>query len=75
MTLNINGKILATIYVAGTALVVAAVTSAGGISMITPAFAQGGNMTDGGNTTEGSMPPPPPDAGGGMGTPPPAMTP
>lgn len=70
MTLNINGKILATIFVA-----VAAITSAGGMSMIIPAFAQGGNMTDGGNTTEGSMPPPPPDAGGGMGAPPPAMTP
>ena len=38
--------------------------SVGGISMFAPAFAQGGNMTDGGNTTEGSMPSLPPDTSG-----------
>ena len=31
------------------------VASVEGISMIAPAFAQGGNMTDGGNATEGNM--------------------
>jgi len=31
------------------------VTSATGTSMLTPAFAQGENMTDGGNYTEGNM--------------------
>jgi hypothetical protein len=31
------------------------VTSAVGTSMITPAFAQGDNMTGGGNATEGNM--------------------
>lgn len=67
---------LGTLFVAAAALATAAVASADGLSMIIPAFAQGGNMTDGGNTTEGSMPPPPPDTSGGMASPPPpAMTP
>jgi len=77
MNSNINGGILAAFFVAAAALAAAAVTSAGGISMVAPTFAQGENMTDGGNATEGSMPPLPPDTNGGMASPspPPAMTP
>ena len=36
-------------------LVAVTVASIGGISIIAPTFAQGGNMTDGGNYTEGNM--------------------
>jgi hypothetical protein len=36
-------------------LVAVIVVSIEGISMNVPAFAQGGNMTDGGNATEGNM--------------------
>jgi hypothetical protein len=50
MKSNINGRMLATFFV-----VAAAIASAVGTSMITPAFAQGDNMTDGGNATEGNM--------------------
>jgi hypothetical protein len=50
MKSNINGRMLATFFVAA-----AAIASAVGTSMITPAFAQGDNMTDGGNATEGNM--------------------
>jgi hypothetical protein len=64
MNLNINGRILVVFFVAAAALGTVA-ASVGGISMLVPAFAQDGNMTDGGNTTEGSMPPPPPDTSGG----------
>jgi hypothetical protein len=49
------------------------VTSAVGTSMITPAFAQGDNMTGGGNATEGNMTGSD-MAGSGMTTPP-MMTP
>ncbi len=60
MKSNINGKMLATFFVAAAAItsatVVMLVTSAVGTSMITPAFAQGDNMTGGGgNATEGNM--------------------
>ena len=73
MNSNINGRILATFFVAAIALAAAAVTFAGGISMATLAFAQGENMTDGGNYTEGNMTGSD-MAGSGMVTPP-AMTP
>jgi hypothetical protein len=53
MKSNINGRMLATFFVAAAAI--ASVTSAVGTSMITPAFAQGDNMTGGGNATEGNM--------------------
>jgi hypothetical protein len=72
MNSNINGRILTTFFVAAIALA-AAVTSAGGISMVIHAFAQGENMTDGGNYTEGNMTGSD-MAGSGMVTPP-AMTP
>ena len=75
MNLNINGRILVVFFVAA-AVSGTVAASVGGISMFAPAFAQGGNMTDGGNTTEGSMPPLPPDTSGGMAAPPPpTMTP
>jgi hypothetical protein len=50
-------RILMTTMFAAVASLTAAmvVTSALGISMIIPALAQGGNMTDGGNYTEGNM--------------------
>src|ERR687897_120050 len=48
MKSNINGRMLATFFVAAAAI-------ASGTSMITPAFAQGDNMTGGGNATEGNM--------------------
>src|ERR671919_551815 len=53
MKSNINGRMLATFFVAAAAI--ASATSAVGTSMITPAFAQGDNMTGGGNATEGNM--------------------
>jgi hypothetical protein len=49
MKSNINGMMLVTFFVAA-----ATIASAVGTSMITPAFAQGDNMTGGGNTTEGN---------------------
>ena len=59
MKSNINGRMLATFFVAAAAIASATsvmlVTSAVGTSMITPAFAQGDNMTGGGNATEGNM--------------------
>ena len=64
MKSNINGKMLAILFVAA-----AAIASATGTTMITPAFAQGGNMTGGGNATEGNMTGPD-MAGSGMATPP-----
>jgi hypothetical protein len=73
MTLNINRRIVATIFVAVAALAIAAATSTEGISITTPAFAQGENMTDGGNATEGNMTGSD-MAGSGMATPP-VMTP
>jgi hypothetical protein len=55
----INGRILATFFVAAAAIASATsamlVTSAAGTPMITQAFAQGNNMTGGGNATEGNM--------------------
>jgi hypothetical protein len=72
---NINRRIWATFFVAAAALGAVA-TSVGGVSVLAPAFAQGGNMTDGGNTTEGRAPLPPPNTSGGMSSPPPpTMTP
>jgi hypothetical protein len=73
MTSNINRGIVATIFVAVAALAIGAATSTEGISIITPAFAQDGNMTDGGNATEGNMTAPD-IAGSGVATPP-VMTP
>jgi hypothetical protein len=75
MNLNINRRILLTTIfaVAATLSVAILVTSATGTSMLTPAFAQGENMTDGGNYTEGNMTGSD-MAGSGMVTPP-AMTP
>jgi hypothetical protein len=78
MKSNINGKMLATFFVAAAAIVSATsamlVTSEAGTSMIVPAFAQGDNMTGGGNATEGNM-----TAGSDMAgssyTAPPTMTP
>jgi hypothetical protein len=59
MKSNINGRMLATFFVAAAAIASATsvmlVTSTVGTSMITPAFAQGDNMTGGGNATEGNM--------------------
>src|ERR671918_1258302 len=72
MKSNINGRMLATFFVAAAAI--ASVTSAVGTSMITPAFAQGDNMTGGGNATEGNMTGSD-MAGGGMTTTPPMMPP
>jgi hypothetical protein len=69
MDSKINTKILATIFVAMTTLGAVTVASVEGISMIAPAFAQGGNMTDGGNATEGNMTGSD-MAGSGMATPP-----
>jgi hypothetical protein len=66
---NMNTKILATIFVAMTTLGAVTVASAGGIAMIAPAFAQGDNMTDGGNVTDGNMTGSD-TAGSGMATPP-----
>lgn len=64
---------LATFFVAVAALAAAATISVGGTSMITPAFAQAENMTDGGNYTEGNMTGSD-MAGSGLATPP-IMTP
>ncbi|MGH9983181.1 MAG: hypothetical protein ACRD8W_04400 [Nitrososphaeraceae archaeon] len=57
MNLNINRRILLTTIFAVAAILSTAilVTSATGTSMLTPAFAQGENMTDGGNYTDGNM--------------------
>jgi hypothetical protein len=71
----INRRIfLMTVFAAVATLTAAIlVTSAVGSSTIVPAFAQGDNMTGGGNATEGNMTAP--DAGGaGLATPP-IMTP
>jgi hypothetical protein len=68
MDSKMNTKILATIFVAMTTLGTVTVASVEGIS-IAPAFAQGGNMTDGGNATEGNMTGSD-MAGSGMATPP-----
>jgi hypothetical protein len=43
--------------------------------MFAPAFAQGGNMTDSGNTTEGSILSPLDSSGGMAAPPPPTMIP
>jgi hypothetical protein len=72
---SISRRILMmTMFAAATTLTaVTLATSAVGTSMITPAFAQGDNMTVGGNATEGNMTAP--DTGGaGLATPP-VMTP
>jgi hypothetical protein len=71
MNLNINRRILLTTIFAVAATLSAAIllTSATGTPMLTPAFAQGENMTDGGNYTEGNMTGSD-MAGSGMGTPP-----
>jgi hypothetical protein len=78
MKSNINGRMLATFFVAAAAIAsamsVMLVTSAVGTSMITPAFAQGDNITDGGNATEGNMTGSD-MAGSGMTTTPPMMPP
>jgi hypothetical protein len=57
LNLNINRRILLTTIFAVAATLSAAilVTSATGTSILTPAFAQGENMTDGGNYTDGNM--------------------
>jgi hypothetical protein len=68
MISNINGGILATLFVAAAALTIAAATSRA------PAIAQDGNMTGGGNVTEGNMTAPD-TGGGGMAATPPTMTP
>ena len=61
---------MTSMFVAATTLTAAVlVTSAGGTSMIIPAFAQGENMTGGENYTEGNMTGSD-IAGGGMTTPP-----
>jgi hypothetical protein len=73
MYTNMNTGILATIFVAMVTLGAVTVASTGGISIIAPAFAQGGNMTDGGNYTEGNMTGSD-MAGSGVATPP-VMTP
>ena len=65
---------MTTIFAAAASLTAAmVVTSALGTSMIIPAFAQGGNMTEGGNYTEGNMTGTD-MAGSGVATPP-VMTP
>jgi len=71
---NINRTILKTTSFAVAALtVVMLVTSAIGTPIVVPTFAQGNNMTGGGNATEGNMTGT--DMGGsGMATPS-AMTP
>jgi hypothetical protein len=78
MKSNINGRMLTTFFVAAAAIASATsamlVTSAVGTSMITPAFAQGDNMTGGGNATEGNMTGSD-MAGSGMTTTPPMMPP
>jgi hypothetical protein len=68
-------RILMTTKFAAAATLTAAIlaTSAVGTSTITPVFAQGDNMTDGGNATEGNMTGTD-MAGSGMATPP-TMTP
>jgi hypothetical protein len=73
MYTNMNTGILAIIFVAMVTLGAVTVASTGGISIIAPAFAQGGNMTDGGNYTEGNMTGSD-MAGSGVATPP-VMTP
>ena len=55
MTSNINRGIMVTIFVATAALAIAAATSIRGIPIITPAFAQDGNITDAGNITDGNL--------------------
>jgi len=72
MTSNITRGITVATFVAALALVAA--TTTGELSIITPAFAQDGNMTaGGGNATEGNMTAPD-IAGSGVATPP-VMTP
>ena len=46
---------MTTMFVAATLTAAMVITSAVGTSMIMPAFAQGDNMTGGGNATEGNM--------------------
>ena len=46
---------MTTMFVAATLTAAMVITSAVGTSMIIPAFAQGDNMTGGGNATEGNM--------------------
>jgi hypothetical protein len=72
MNSNINKRILlTTVYAAAAILSVSMlVTATGGILMLTPAFAQGENMSSGGNYTEGNMTGSD-IAGSGMATPPP----
>ena len=76
MNSNINRRILlTTIFATAVATLSAAmlVTTTGGTLMLTPAFAQGENMSGGGNYTEGNMTGSD-MAGSGMATPP-TMTP
>lgn len=71
MNSNINKRILLTTVFAAAILSVAMlVTAAGGTLMLTPVFAQGENMSSGGNYTEGNMTGSD-MAGSGMATPPP----
>jgi hypothetical protein len=71
LNLNINRRnLLTTIFaIAATLSAAILVTSATGTSMLTPTFAQGENMTAGGNYTDGNMTGPD-MAGSGMATPP-----
>jgi hypothetical protein len=58
MKSNIYGGIVAAFFVMAaivSATAAVLITSAVGTSMIAPAFAQGDNMTGGGNATEGNM--------------------
>jgi hypothetical protein len=59
MDLSIKNRkriLMTGIFVAAATLTaVLLATTAGGTSMIIPAFAQGDNMTGGGNATEGNM--------------------
>ena len=74
MKSNINGRMMATFFVAAAAIasatVVMLITSAVGTSMIAPAFAQGNNMTSGGNATERNMTSGSDMAGSGYSAPP-----
>jgi hypothetical protein len=74
MNSNINTRILATIFAVVIALSAAMlVTTTGGTLMLTPAFAQGDNITGGGNVTEGNVTTP--DLGDGGAAAPPVLTP
>jgi hypothetical protein len=72
MNSNINKRILLTTVFAAAAILSVSmlVTATGGTLMLTPAFAQGENMSSEGNYTEGNMTGSD-MAGSGMATPPP----